>query len=57
MMDYNYKRFSPLNYDYGSFSGPKPGEEMLDFALRSLDGKGQSSLISGGSGLFWRQEV
>ena len=39
MTEYNYKRFSPSNYDYGSFSGPKPGEVMLDFALCSLDGK------------------
>ncbi len=38
MTEYNYNRFSPSNYDYGSFSGPKPGEEMLDFRLYSLDG-------------------
>ena len=39
MTDYNYKRFRPSNYDYGNFAGPKPGEEILDFTLRSLDGK------------------
>ena len=39
MTAYNYKRFSTSNYDYGSFSGPTPGEEMLDFTLRSLDGE------------------
>ena len=38
MTEYNYNRFSLSNYDYGSFSGPKPGEEMLDFRLYSLDG-------------------
>ena len=39
MSEYNYKRFKPSNYDYGSFSGPKPGEKLLNFTLRSLDGK------------------
>lgn len=38
-MDYNYKRFSPSNYEYGEFAGPKAGEQMRDFALQSLDGK------------------
>lgn len=38
-MDYNYKRFSPSNYEYGKFAGPKAGEQMLDFALQSPDGK------------------
>ncbi len=38
-MDYNYKRFSPSNYEYGNFAGPKAGEPMQDFALQSLDGK------------------
>ena len=39
MAAYNYKRFSTSNYDYGSFSGPTPGEEILDFTLCSLDGE------------------
>ena len=27
-MDYNYKRFSPSNYEYGNFAGPKAGEPV-----------------------------
>ncbi len=38
-MDYNYKRFSPSNYEYAKFAGPKAGEQMLDFTLQSPDGK------------------
>jgi hypothetical protein len=57
MKAYNYKRFSTSNYDYGSFSGPMPGEEILDFTLCSLDGteakltdfKGQWLVLETGS--------
>ena len=38
-MDYNYERFSPRNYEYARFDGPKAGEKMLDFKLNTLDGK------------------
>lgn len=38
-MDYNYARFSPRNYEYARFDGPKAGDKMLDFTLTTLDGK------------------
>jgi len=38
-MDYNYQRFSPKNYEYARFDGPKAGEKMLDFTLHTFDGK------------------
>lgn len=38
-MDYNYERFSPKNYDYNSFDGPRAGDKMRDFKLATLDGK------------------
>lgn len=38
-MDYNYRRFRTSNYEYEKFPGPKAGELMQDFTLRSVDGK------------------
>lgn len=39
MIEYNFYRFHPSNYDYERFDGPEAGTDMLEFELYGLDGK------------------
>ena len=36
-MAYNYDHFKPEYYDFGSFDGPKPGDQAPDFKATDLD--------------------
>lgn len=38
-MEYNYPRYKMSNYDLSQFPGPKAGEPLIDFTLRTIDGK------------------
>jgi len=37
--NYNYKHFSPKDYNLKKFEGPKAGESYIDFEAKTLDGK------------------
>ena len=36
---YNYERYKISEYELGKFPGPKAGEQVLEFTLRTPEGK------------------